>query len=52
MIQEKGSKTIEKKGGLKEIEIVSEEMAEDATRRLSLTSSIMATEVSKKILRK
>ena len=29
MIQEKGSKTIEKKGGLKEIEIVSEEMAED-----------------------
>lgn len=29
MIQEKGSKTIEKKDGLKEIEIVSEEMAED-----------------------
>lgn len=29
MIQEKGSKTIEKKGGLKEVEIVSEEMAED-----------------------
>ena len=29
MIQEKGSKTIEKKGGLKEIEIVSEEMTED-----------------------
>lgn len=29
MIQEKYSKTIEKKGGLKEIEIVSEEMAED-----------------------
>lgn len=29
MVQEKGSKTIEKKGGLKETEIVSEEMAED-----------------------
>ena len=29
MVQEKGSKTIEKSGGLKETEIVSEEMAED-----------------------
>lgn len=29
MVQEKGSKTIEKKGGLKETEIVSEEIAED-----------------------
>ncbi|WP_246368578.1 DUF4878 domain-containing protein [Phocaeicola faecicola] len=29
MIKEKGAKTLDEKGGLKEIEIVSEEIAED-----------------------